>query len=297
MSTAYHPQTDGQTECVNQCLETFLRCFLYACPKKWSQWLALAEFWYNTSLHSALGTSPFEVLYGHPPRHFGIVDIAACAVPDLQEWLKERMVITSLLHQHLHRARQRMKHQADKKRSERQFAVGDWVFMKVQPHAQSSVAVRVNQKLAFRFFGPFQVTARVGAVAYRLALPASSMIHPVVHVSQLRKASEPASSKVANLPPAVEEADPVPVRVLARRLVRRGSAAVDQVKVCWSGCPTSEATWEDLERLKERYPAALAWGQAGCEGGEDVTNPVKTRPKSSRQRRPNTRIIGLDWVA
>jgi hypothetical protein len=67
MRTSYHPQLDGQTERVNQCLETFLRCFLHACPTKWTSWLSMAEFWYNTSFHSALGRSPFEVLYGRPP--------------------------------------------------------------------------------------------------------------------------------------------------------------------------------------------------------------------------------------
>lgn len=91
MSTAYHPQSDGQTERVNQCLETFLRCFVHACPKKWFHWLALAEFCYNTSFHFALSTSPFEALYGHPPRHFGVIDIAECVVPDLQDGRKERV--------------------------------------------------------------------------------------------------------------------------------------------------------------------------------------------------------------
>jgi hypothetical protein len=56
-------------------------------PTKWHSWLHLAEFWYNTSTHATLGTTPFEVLYGHPPRHFGIIDPAACAVPELSEWL------------------------------------------------------------------------------------------------------------------------------------------------------------------------------------------------------------------
>jgi hypothetical protein len=63
MSSSYHPQMDGQSERVNQCLETYLRCFVHACPRQWIKWLPLAEFWYNTSYHSALGHSPFEVLY------------------------------------------------------------------------------------------------------------------------------------------------------------------------------------------------------------------------------------------
>jgi transposase InsO family protein len=99
MSSSYHPQTDGQTERLNQCLETFLRCTVHACPTKWFRWLPLAEFWYNTSFHSALGRSLFEALYGHPPRHFGISTTASCSVPDLEYWLQEREVMTSLLRQ------------------------------------------------------------------------------------------------------------------------------------------------------------------------------------------------------
>lgn len=72
MSSSYHLQTDGQTERLNQCLEGFLRCSVHSCPKQWAKWLSLAEFWYNTSYHSSLGRSLFEVLYGHSPRHFGI---------------------------------------------------------------------------------------------------------------------------------------------------------------------------------------------------------------------------------
>lgn len=86
MSTAYHPQSDGQTERINQCLETYLRCFTQACPRRWSQWLSLAEFWYNASYYSALGRTPFEVLYGFPPRHIGLDVDRAVPVPELSTW-------------------------------------------------------------------------------------------------------------------------------------------------------------------------------------------------------------------
>lgn len=89
MSSAYHPQSDGQTERVNQCMETFLRCFVHACPKQWFHWLHLAEYWYNTSWHSALSKSPFEVLYGHTPRALGIEAADATYVAELATWLQD----------------------------------------------------------------------------------------------------------------------------------------------------------------------------------------------------------------
>lgn len=88
MSSSYHPQNDGQTERVNQCVEAFLRCFTHACPLKWAQWLALAEYWYNTSMYSALDGKPmFQVLYGHSPRHFGLTPEDATPITDLEVWL------------------------------------------------------------------------------------------------------------------------------------------------------------------------------------------------------------------
>lgn len=78
MSSTYHPQSDGQTERVNQCMETFLRCFANATSSKWFDWLHLAELWYNTSWHSALKQSPFFVLYGQTPRQLGITPATYC---------------------------------------------------------------------------------------------------------------------------------------------------------------------------------------------------------------------------
>lgn len=108
--------------------------------------------------------------------------------------------MTALLRQQLIRAQERMKRQADKHRVERKFDVGEMVFLKLQPYVQTSLAPRSSQKLAFKFFGPYKILARVGEVAYKLDLPVSSKIHNVVHVSQLKKrapAAHPVSSDLS----------------------------------------------------------------------------------------------------
>jgi hypothetical protein len=139
----------------------------------------------------AIKTSPFEALYAHPPRHFGVINSLVCQSPDLATWLDQRALMQDVLKQHLKRARQIMKDQANRHRSDRQFTADAWVFLKVQPYVQKSIANRASHKLAFHYFGPFQVEARVREVSYKLKLPRHALIHPVVHVSLLRRASAP----------------------------------------------------------------------------------------------------------
>jgi hypothetical protein len=86
----------------------------------------------------------------------------------LDDWLSERAIAETLIKQYLSRAVDRMKKQEDKRWSEREFEVGGWVYMKLQPYVQSSALSRANLKLGFKYFGPFKVTTRVGSVAYRL---------------------------------------------------------------------------------------------------------------------------------
>jgi hypothetical protein len=97
MSSSYHPQTDGQTKWVNQCMETFLRCFVHACPSKWMDWLALAAYWYNTSSHSAIGRSPFEALYRYSPRSLGLDTISVVVSANLDEWLSNRKLMNRVI--------------------------------------------------------------------------------------------------------------------------------------------------------------------------------------------------------
>jgi transposase InsO family protein len=287
MSSAYHPQTDGQTERVNQCLETYLRCFAHACPTKWNAWLHLAEFWYNTSPHSVLGKTPFEVLYGNAPRHFGIIDPASCPVSELSEWLQDREDTMALLQQHLRRAQQQMKLTADKKRSERVFAVGDWVYLKLQPYVQRSLATRANPKLAFRYFGPFQVLLRVGGTSYKLQLPDSCEIHPVIHVSQLRRAVPPSTEVLQDLPVDVA-VQPEPTKVLETRLYQRGGETRTQVLIQWTDQPATLATWEDQSELLHHFPNAAAWGQATSQpGGNVTTQPSPTSTTSAQEDGPS----------
>jgi hypothetical protein len=84
-----------------QCLEGYLHCAVHACPTKWKDWLPLAEYWYNTSYHSSLNKTSFEVLYGHEPRHLGIDHITDCVIPDLDQWLQQRRFMEQLLQRHL----------------------------------------------------------------------------------------------------------------------------------------------------------------------------------------------------
>ncbi|XP_066392730.1 uncharacterized protein [Miscanthus floridulus] len=194
-----------------------------------------------------------------------------------------------------------MKRQADKHCSERSFAIGDWVFLKIQPYVQSSLARRANQKLAFRFFGPYQILERIGQAAYKLALPSSSTIHPVFHVSQL-KVSHGKLPVSADLPDDLTQFQ-VPQRILDRRWTP-GDSPVEEVLVQWSQMPPSLATWETLEHLKQRFRRAPAWGHAGSKGGGIVnTAPAihQDEPSTSEQARPvrerwpNARLSGPEW--
>jgi hypothetical protein len=128
------------------------------------------------------------------------------------------------------------------------------------------VAPRSNNKLSFKFFGPFQITDKIGQVAYRLDLPSASAIHPVFHVSQLKKAIARGAEVIPTLPLADLEFQ-IPSQVLQRRIVTRDGVTVPQVLVRWSGFPSELATWEDFEALHQRFPRAPAWGQACLQEG------------------------------
>ncbi|KAK8999763.1 hypothetical protein V6N11_065260 [Hibiscus sabdariffa] len=168
-STAYHPEIDGQTERLNQCLEQFLRSICFLHPVHWAKWLSQAEFWYNTSYHSAISMTPFEALYGYkaPTMNWN----ESSLVQSVQEIIQQRQQMNKTIQQQLEKAQERMKHFADRHRTEREFQVGDNVYLKIQPYRQTSLALRKNLKLSARYYGPYEILQKIGAVAYKLKLP------------------------------------------------------------------------------------------------------------------------------
>ena len=112
--------------------------------------------------------------------------IGSAKVDQVDQELIDRDKLFQLLKDNLSTAQARMKQQADTRRSEREFSVGDWVYLRLQPYKQLSINTRASMKLSPRFYGPYQITERIRAVAYRLKLPEDAKIHPVFHVSCLK---------------------------------------------------------------------------------------------------------------
>ena len=148
--------------------------------------MALAKFWYNTTYHTALDCSPYKIPYGYTPPVMAVPWLREEGDMDVTTWLQERQVASELLRERLAQAHNRMKQMADRGRTPREFQVGEFVLLKLQPYAQNTLVNRPYPKLSFKFFGPFKIVARIGVVAYRLELPENAQIHPVFHVSQLK---------------------------------------------------------------------------------------------------------------
>lgn len=215
----------------------------------------MSEWWYNTTYHTATGMTPYEALYGSPPPSISY-QAARCIDPTLNQFVKDRLQMHQLLKENLLKAQERMKLFADRKRSDREFKVGDEVYLKLQPYRQLSVNARRNQKLAAKYYGPYPVTRRIGTVAYQLKLPEESRIHDVFHVSQLKLRIGDKKVIQTKLPAVNDsgEYEPKPVKVLERRMIKKGNAPSVKVLVQWENGTEAEATWEDWNVLLKKFP-------------------------------------------
>jgi len=187
MSSAYHPQTDGQSERTIQSLEDLLRTCILDHLGAWDEVLPLIEFTYNNSFHASIGMAPYEALYGRrcrTPLCWYQDGETVLVGPELLEQTTEkvRMVRDRML-----ASQSRQKAYADRRRRPLEFAAGDHVFLRVTRTTGVGRALR-SKKLSPKFLGPYQITRRIGPVAYEIALPPQlANLHPVFHVSQLRK--------------------------------------------------------------------------------------------------------------
>ncbi|GJT54002.1 putative reverse transcriptase domain-containing protein [Tanacetum coccineum] len=193
MSTAYHPETDGQSERTNQTLEDMLRACVLDFRKGWDKHLPLVEFSYNNIYHTSIKAAPFEALYGRRCRSsicWAEVEDSQLTGPEIIHETTEKIV---QIKSRIQAARDRQKSYADVKRKPLEFQVGDKVMLKVSPW-KGVIRFGKRGKLNPRYIGPFKIIAKVGTVAYRLELPEKlSRVHSTFHVSKLKKcmADEP----------------------------------------------------------------------------------------------------------
>jgi hypothetical protein len=256
-NTAYHPETDGQTERTNQTLEDMLRMYVMDQQKHWEEFLPLVEFAYNNSYQSTIKMALFEFLYGRP-----------CRMPLCWDRLEDRVLVgleviqemeeqMKTIWQRIEEAQDRQKSYVDAHRVDRSYEVGDQVFLRVKPH-KSLIKFGKGDKISPRFVGPFEIVERKGLVAYRLALPDSlRRMHDVFHASILRHyisdlthVIDMSSLQVSD--EGVLTAEPVHILHHHVRQLRRRT--VEQVKVQWDSYSPHSATWEDVYHMHQQFP-------------------------------------------
>lgn len=256
-STAFHPQTDGQSERTIQTLEDMLRACVIDFEGSWDQHLPLIEFAYNNSYQASIQMAPFEALYGRKCRSpIGWFETGEQKLlgPDLVQCAVDKV---KLIRERLQTAQSRQKSYADHRRKELEFQEGDLVFLRVSPF-KGVMRFGKKGKLSPRYVGPFQILQRVGSRAYELALPPNmGSVHPVFHVSMLRKYLHDESHVLT--PQSVDINEDLsyskqPVAILGREMRKLRSRWIPSVRVLWQHHKEQEATWEPEQLMREQFP-------------------------------------------
>jgi hypothetical protein len=264
-STAYHPQTGGQTERINQILEDMLRACVLSYGAKWEDCLPFAEFSCNNSYQASLQMAPFEALYGRKcrtPLNWSETRESQVFGPDIIKEAKEQV---QLIQNRLKAAQSRQKSYADSRRRPLTFQVGDFVYLRVTP-LKGMQCFHEKGKLAPRYIGPYKILERRGELSYKLELPPKlSEFHDVFHVSQLRKCL-----RAPNQPETFKdvEQDTIdlnhdltyrerPIRILEKDVHLTRRRKINMYKVQWSNHTEDEATWEREDYLQREFPELL----------------------------------------
>jgi hypothetical protein len=166
-----------------------------------------------------------------------------------------------------------MKLYADRHRLPHPFKEGDFVYVKLHPYRQTSVAGHRVQKLAKRYFGPFKIVRAMGPVAFELALPDESKIHPVFHVSQLKPCYDSTANSLP-LPPLSDD-DQLTIEPLAILGWRHNdNGTLSHVLVQWASLLPEDTSWERIEDLQKAYPQFNLEDKVAVDGGRDVMDPI-----------------------
>jgi len=251
--TAFHSQTDGQTERVNQELEQYLRMFIDHRQEQWPEWLGTAEFVYNNKVHSSTRMSPFKANYGQNPR-MGFKGRKKGRYARAEKFIEKMKKIQEEAKAVLGKAQADMKKYANKKRSDiEKYKVGDLVMLSTKDLKYQMVRRR-TEKLTERFVGPYKVRKIISSNMVKLELPSTVKIHLVVNVSRIRQYVEQVERQKKERPAPViiegEEEWEVE-RILNKRKIR----GKDKYLVCWKGFTAESDTWEGRENLKNAQEA------------------------------------------
>ncbi len=252
LSTAYHPQTDGQTERMNRVLEDMLRHYVDASCSHWDDYLATAEFAVNSAINSSTEYSPFMMMYGENPPTPLTVGIPGTPMTEADQVVSR---ITEVLRQAkmaLSAAQSRAKVYADAKRMETSFEVNDLVLLSTKNLKLKVQKTKRDTKLLPKFIGPLRVLERIGRVAYRLEMPPRWKVHDVFHVSLLRKYVTRGNQGYFAAPP-VAWLDEEPLyeveKILQHADVRTGRKVVRRFLIKWANYDASHNSWEREDNL------------------------------------------------
>jgi len=251
--TVFHPQTDGQTERVNQELEQYLRMFIDHRQEQWPEWLETAEFAYNNKAHSSTKTLPFKANYGQDPR-MGFEGRKKGKYAGAEKFIEKMKEIQEEAKAALGKAQADMKKYADKKRSDvEKYKVGDLVMLSTKDLKYQMIGRR-TEKLTERFVGPYKVKEIISLNTVKLELPSTVKIHLVVNVSRIRRYVGQVEGQKKEQPALViiegEEEWEVE-KILNKRRVREK----DKYLVCWKRFTVESDTWEGRENLENTKEA------------------------------------------
>jgi len=220
--TAYHPQTDRQTERVNQELEQYLRVFIDHRQEQWPDWLGTAEFAYNNKIHTTTKISPFRVNYGQDPR-MGFEGRRKGKYEVAEKFIKKMKKIQEEVKAALGKAQEEMKKFADRKRGKgKEYRVGDLVLLSTKD-LKWQMKGRRSEKLTERFVGPYKIKEIISSNTVELDLPKSIRIHPIVNISRVRlyKPQVERQKKIPLKPVIIKEEEEFEVeKILNKRIVQ-----------------------------------------------------------------------------